>query len=67
MPCENRFLKCIQVMVEHILMTSFVIHQYRFSILPLVMLNLYINMCLLKAVCPGCVSEGRARQQHHSH
>ena len=67
MPCENKFLKCIQVMVEHILMTPFVIHQYRFSILPLVMLNLYINMCLSKAVCPGCVSEGRARQQHHSH
>ena len=47
MPCENKFLKCIQVMVEHILMTPFVIHQYRFSILPLVIilpLLIYVSL-----------------------
>ena len=65
MPCENRLLKCIQVMGEHILMTSLVIHQYRFSISQLVTLNLCINMCLSKAVCPGCVSKGWARQHHY--
>lgn len=31
------------------------------------MLNLYIKICLSKAICPQCINEGKERQKHHSH